>query len=86
MNVWTAVSRHSNLDGQINLRDAIRGNMTFKDPKTGKTYALKDKVSLNICGRSLPAIMHKCMQELADSPQGAFKRRHPQRDKSAADL
>ena len=48
-----AVCRHSNLDGQINLRDAIRGNMTFKDPKTGKTYALKDKVGLHICSRSL---------------------------------
>ncbi|KAK9837206.1 hypothetical protein WJX84_001841 [Apatococcus fuscideae] len=34
---------HSNLDGQINLRDAIRGNMTFKDPKSGKTYTLKEK-------------------------------------------
>ncbi len=32
------------LDGQINLRDAIRRTITFADPATGKQYKLNDKV------------------------------------------
>jgi len=31
------------LDGQINLKDAIRRTITFEDPKTGKSYKLMDK-------------------------------------------
>lgn len=31
------------LDGQINLRDAIRRTITFTDPKSGKSYALSDR-------------------------------------------
>jgi malate synthase len=31
------------LDGQINLRDAIRRTIAFEDPKTGKSYRLIDK-------------------------------------------
>lgn len=30
------------LDGQVNLRDAIRRQIGFKDPKTGKEYKLID--------------------------------------------
>src|ERR1700761_2759049 len=30
------------LDGQLNLRDAIRRSITFADPATGKQYALKE--------------------------------------------
>jgi malate synthase len=30
------------LDGQLNLRDAVRRTITFNDPTTGKNYALKD--------------------------------------------
>lgn len=30
------------LDGQINLRDAVRRTITFSDEKTGKQYALKE--------------------------------------------
>jgi malate synthase len=30
------------LDGQINLKDAIRRTITFEDPKTGKSYKLND--------------------------------------------
>jgi malate synthase len=30
------------LDGQLNLRDAVRRTITFSDPTTGKQYALKD--------------------------------------------
>jgi malate synthase len=31
------------LDGQLNLRDAVRRTITFSDQKTGKQYALKEK-------------------------------------------
>ncbi len=31
------------LDGQLNLRDAVRRTITFSDPATGKQYALKEK-------------------------------------------
>ena len=31
------------LDGQLNLRDAVRRTITFTDPKTSKAYALNDK-------------------------------------------
>ena len=34
------------LDGQINLRDAIRRTITFSDPATGKQYKLIDKIRL----------------------------------------
>ena len=30
------------LDGQLNLRDAVRRTITFEDPTTGKQYALKE--------------------------------------------
>jgi malate synthase len=34
------------LDGQINLRDAIRRTITYADPATGKQYKLNDKVAV----------------------------------------
>ncbi|KAF7721349.1 Malate synthase, glyoxysomal [Apophysomyces ossiformis] len=34
----------NNLDGQVNLRDAVRGTISFSNPD-GKTYQLKDKVA-----------------------------------------
>lgn len=34
------------IDGQINLRDAIRRTITFEDPKTGKSYALNEKTAV----------------------------------------
>jgi malate synthase len=34
------------LDGQINLRDAIRRTITFADPGSGKQYKLNDKVAV----------------------------------------
>ena len=34
------------LDGQINLRDAIRRTISFNDPSTGKSYALKEKTAV----------------------------------------
>ncbi|MEM9990435.1 MAG: malate synthase A [Bacteroidota bacterium] len=33
------------MDGQINLRDAIRRDITFTNPKNGKFYQLNDKVA-----------------------------------------
>jgi malate synthase len=33
------------LQGQINLRDALRGDIDFTDPKTGREYALKDETA-----------------------------------------
>ena len=32
------------MEGQINLRDAVRRNISFRDPKSGKTYQLKQQV------------------------------------------
>ena len=32
----------------MNLRDAVRRNISYKDPKSGKTYQLKSKVNLKI--------------------------------------
>ena len=37
--------RHNQIDGQRNLRDAVRRNISFTDPKSGKSYQLKSKVS-----------------------------------------
>ncbi|KAK9813021.1 hypothetical protein WJX72_007639 [[Myrmecia] bisecta] len=34
-----------NLDGQVNLRDAIRGSISFEDPKSGKRYSLNPKLA-----------------------------------------
>lgn len=34
------------IDGQINLRDAIRRTISFEDPKTGKSYALNEKTAV----------------------------------------
>ena len=36
--------RRNQMEGQINLRDAVRRNISFRDPKSGKTYQLKPKV------------------------------------------
>lgn len=33
------------LDGQINLRDAVQGNITFSHPKTGKFYQLNERTA-----------------------------------------
>ena len=30
------------VDGQVNLKDAVRGDVTFDDPRSGKHYALND--------------------------------------------
>jgi malate synthase len=34
------------LDGQLNLRDAVRRTITYADEKTGKQYALKEKTAV----------------------------------------
>ena len=41
-----ALCRHNQIDGQRNLRDAVRRTIAFTDPKSGKSYQLKSKVSL----------------------------------------
>jgi len=38
-------NRTNQLDGHVNLRDAARGECSFKDPKSGKQYSLKLKVA-----------------------------------------
>lgn len=38
---WTAT-----LEGQINLRDAVEGSITYSNPETGKFYTLNDKVAV----------------------------------------
>jgi malate synthase len=38
------------VQGQINLRDAVRGTVSFEDPHTGKEYALKEgKRAIMVC-------------------------------------
>merc|ERR1719189_347313 len=37
---WT-----NGVEGQINLRDAIRGTITFENKRKGKTYKLNDKTA-----------------------------------------
>lgn len=32
------------MDGHVNLRDAAKGQCSFKDSKSGKEYSLKPKV------------------------------------------
>jgi malate synthase len=39
--VWTNM-----LDGQLNLRDAVSGTISYTHPKTGKIYKLKDKTAV----------------------------------------
>jgi malate synthase len=34
------------IEGQINLRDAIRGTIDYTDPATGKAYKLNDKIAV----------------------------------------
>jgi malate synthase len=41
---WTKV-----LDGQINLRDAVRGTIDYKNPSNGKHYQLTDDPAVLIC-------------------------------------
>ena len=38
------VSRRNQIEGQMNLRDAVRRDISYKDPKSGKPYQLKPKV------------------------------------------
>ena len=40
-----APSWKNNLDGQVNLRDAIRGDIAYTHPKTQKLYTLNEKVA-----------------------------------------
>lgn len=37
---WT-----NNIEGQVNLRDAVRGTITYENPKTGKVYRLNEQVA-----------------------------------------
>lgn len=42
----TAPSWHNMIHGQINMYDAIRKNISFTQPETGKTYQLNEKVAV----------------------------------------
>ncbi|WP_240034004.1 malate synthase A [Planococcus salinus] len=42
----TAPNWHNIIDGQINLRDAVRRQIDFEIPETGKQYALKDETAV----------------------------------------
>ncbi|HET6872034.1 MAG TPA: malate synthase A [Sporolactobacillaceae bacterium] len=37
---WT-----NNIEGQVNLRDAVRGTITYENPKNGKVYRLNEQVA-----------------------------------------
>ncbi len=41
----TTPSWHNLIEGQINLRDAIRRTIDYTDPATGKAYKLNDKIA-----------------------------------------
>ena len=41
----TAPTWSNLIEGHINLRDAIRGDITFEDPNSGKHYQLKDEIA-----------------------------------------
>ena len=43
--MWLVARRQNQIEGQINLRDAIKRSISFTDPKSGKAYALKSKVA-----------------------------------------
>lgn len=38
--------RTNQIEGQVNLRDAVRKRISFTDPKSEKSYSLKSKVQL----------------------------------------
>lgn len=38
--------RTNQMDGHVNLRDAAKGECSYKDPKSGKEYSLKSKVPI----------------------------------------
>ena len=38
--------RTNQMDGHVNLRDAAKGECSYKDPKSGKEYSLKPKVPI----------------------------------------
>lgn len=42
----TAPTWHNMIHGQINMYDAIRKNISFTQPETGKTYQLNEKVAV----------------------------------------
>lgn len=42
----TAPTWHNMIHGQINMYDAIRKNISFTQPETGKTYRLNEKVAV----------------------------------------
>jgi len=35
----------NNIEGQINLRDAVNGTISFENPKNGKQYQLNEKLA-----------------------------------------
>lgn len=43
--LMSKLHRSNQIEGQLNLRDAVRKAIAFKDPKSGKSYQLKSKVS-----------------------------------------
>jgi malate synthase len=42
----TAPTWENQLDGQLNLMDAVRRNIAFEDPASGKSYKLNDKIAV----------------------------------------
>ena len=42
------------MEGQANLRDAVRRSISFRDPKSGKTYQLKQQVPLGSHSSTVP--------------------------------
>jgi malate synthase len=51
--------RKNQMEGQVNLRDAVRRNISFRDPKSGKTYQLKPQVP---CPAVVLSVMHQRLQ------------------------
>ncbi len=40
------------IDGQANLRDAVRRTITFEDKSNGKSYKLNENLLFSLCGRA----------------------------------
>ncbi|MDR2244152.1 MAG: malate synthase A [Burkholderiales bacterium] len=61
------------IDGQINLRDAVNGTITYTDPQSGKHYALKEKTAVLICRvRGLHLPEKHALWQGAPIPGGLF--------------
>jgi len=63
---------HNNVEGQINLRDAVRKTITFTNPKNGKFYQLKPETATLIVRPRGWHLEEKHLQMNGENVAGAF--------------